>query len=229
LPAALKAGKKKDRTMNLTRRNELGAAARKKGRMKWFNEIEATTYERMDPLPGDEMISDAAGTLTNAITLRCSREEVWPWLVQMGAGRAGWYSYDVLDNGGHHSAEQIIPELQNAPVGSIFPALPQWRDGFVLVESEPAHWLILGWPAPTRGLVVTWAFVLKKVKPDVTRLIVRARANDEYRFHGLPKAMGLLLARVVHFVMERKQLLEIARRVEGGQKGGARHGSEATK
>ena len=76
---------------------------------------------------------------------------------------------------------------------------------------------------------MTWAFVLKKVKPDVTRLIVRARANDEYRFQGLPKAMGLLLARVVHFVMERKQLLEIARRVEGGQKEGARHGSEATK
>ena len=203
-------------------------ATRKKGGMKWFNEIEATIHERADPLPGDEMISDAAGSLTNAITLRCSREEVWPWLVQMGAGRAGWYSYDTLDNGGRRSAEQIIPELQNATVGSIFPALPQRRDGFVLVESEPAHWLILGWPAPTRRLVVTWAFVLKKVKPNVTRLIVRARASEEYRFHGLPTAMGVLLARVVHFVMERKQLLEIARRVEGGQKEGARHGSAAT-
>jgi hypothetical protein len=67
-------------------------------------------------------------------------------------------------------------------------------------------------------MVVTWAFMLHEIDDHTTRLIVRARASDGYRFHGLPKAMGLLLARAVHFVMERKQLLEIARRAEGGRK-----------
>ena len=61
---------------------------------------------------------------------------------------------------------------------------------------------------------MTWAFVLHEIDDNTTRLIVRARASDDYRFHGLPKQLGLLLARIVHFVMERKQLAEIARRAE---------------
>jgi hypothetical protein len=160
------------------------------------------------------MIRHAADSLTHAITVHCSRRELWPWIVQMGADRAGWYSYDILDNGGRHSAERILHGLQNPSVGAVFPALPGRRDGFVLLENEPAHWLVLGWPAEDGELMVTWAFMLHEIDDNTTRLIVRARASDDYRFHGLPKAMGLLLARMVHFVMERKQLLEIARRAE---------------
>ena len=63
--------------------------------------------------------------------------------------------------------------------------------------------------------MVTWAFMLHEIDKNTTRLIVRARASNDHRFHGLPKAMGLLLERMVHFVMERKQLLEIARRAKG--------------
>jgi hypothetical protein len=174
----------------------------------------ATAREHLLALPGDEMIRHAAGSLTHAITVHCSRRELWPWIVQMGADRAGWYSYDILDNGGRHSAERILQGLQNPSVGAVFPALPGRRDGFVLLESEPTHWLVLGWPTPVGDLSVTWAFVLHEIDDDTTRLIVRARANDDYRFHGLPKSLSLLLARIVHFVMERKQLLEIARRAE---------------
>ena len=144
----------------------------------------------------------------------CSRRELWPWLIQMGADRAGWYSYDLLDNGGRHSAEEILRDFQNPPVGAVFPALPGCRDGFVLIEQEPPNWLILGWPSPTGGQIVTWAFVLDEVEPSVTRLLVRVRASADYRFHRLPNAIGLWLARLVHFIMERKQLLEIARRAE---------------
>lgn len=99
-------------------------------------------------------------------------------------------------------------------VGDVFPALPGRRDGFVLLEAEPAHWMVLGWPTPDGELMVTWAFMLLEIDENTTRLIVRARASNDYRFHRLPKAMGLLMARMVHFVMERKQLLEIARRAE---------------
>ena len=174
----------------------------------------ATRREHLIALPGDEMIRHGAGSLTHGITVHCSRRELWPWLIQMGADRAGWYSYDVLDNGGRRSAEKVLPGLQHPSVGAVFPALPGRRDGFVLVEAEPEHWMVLGWPTPDGELMVTWAFMLCEIDANTTRLIVRARARDDYRFHGLPRSMGLLLARLVHFIMERKQLLEIARRAE---------------
>jgi hypothetical protein len=132
----------------------------------------------------------------------------------MGADRAGWYSYDWLDNGRRQSAERLLPGLQNPTVGAVFPALPGCEGGFVLVEKETHHWLVLGWPAEGGGQMVTWAFVLQEIDPHLTRLIVRVRASADYRFQGLPQAMGLWLARLVHFFMERKQLLGITRRAE---------------
>ena len=192
-----------------------------------FRRTRATAREHLLALPGDEMIRHAAGSLTHAITVHCNRRNLWPWLVQMGADRAGWYSYDLLDNGGRPSASQILRGYQSPSVGAVFPALPGRRDGFVLLENEPTHWLVLGWPSPDGDLMVTWAFMLHEIDENTTRLIVRARASEDYRFRGLPKAMGLVLARAVHFVMERKQLLEIARRAERGH--GGDHGPEATR
>jgi hypothetical protein len=61
----------------------------------------------------------------HAITIRARPAEIWPWLVQMGCRRAGWYSYDGLDNGGVRSAERILPEFQQVQVGDIFPATPR--------------------------------------------------------------------------------------------------------
>jgi len=182
--------------------------------MKQRQSVRATAREHLLALPGDEMIRSAAHTLTHAITVHCSRRELWPWLIQMGADRAGWYSYDVLDNGGRRSVEHIVQGLQSPPVGAVFPALPGERDGFILLESEPTKWLVLGWHGPDGGLNVTWSFMLVDVDDNTTRLIVRARARDDCRFHGLPKAVGFWLVRMVHSVMERKQLLEIARRAE---------------
>ena len=179
------------------------------------NLVKATERERTLALPGDTIIADAVDSVTHAITINCSRRELWPWLVQMGSGRAGWYSYDLLDNGGRHSAEHILRDLQHPTVGAVFPGLPGRTDGFVLLEQEPAQWLVLSWPSPEGRAIVTWAFVLHELRPDRTRLIVRARASNRYSFHGLPHGIGLWLAKVVHFIMERKQLIEIARRAEG--------------
>jgi hypothetical protein len=183
--------------------------------MNLHSRIHATEREQVETLPGDGFVRHAADTLTHAITLDCNYRELWPWLVQMGADRAGWYSYDLLDNGGWHSAEQILRRFQSPSVGTVFPALPGTREGFVLIDIEPTHWLVLGWPSATGEQMVTWAFVLRELGPNTTRLIVRARASEQYKFHGLPNAFGLWLARVVHFIMERKQLVELARRAEG--------------
>ena len=80
----------------------------------WPRSVRATHLERTRVLPGDELIPEPIGTLTHAITIRRPAREVWPWLAQMGAGnRAGWYSYDIIDNGRRRSAARIVEELQH--------------------------------------------------------------------------------------------------------------------
>ncbi|MGE5245288.1 MAG: alpha/beta fold hydrolase [Betaproteobacteria bacterium] len=177
--------------------------------------VRATRAERTRPLPGDDRIPRTIDTLTHAITIQRAPHDVWPWLAQMGAGnRAGWYSYDWLDNGRRPSATRIVPDLQHPAVGTIFPALPGATDGFVVLAIEPERALMLGWPAPDGTTEVTWTFVLGESMPGVTRLLVRARGGPGYRFHGLPQLPTRLAVRVVHFIMQRKQLLGIARRAE---------------
>ncbi len=87
--------------------------------------VRATREEKTRALPGDERIPEAIDTLTHGVTIRRPPRDVWPWLVQMGAGsRAGWYSYDWLDNGRQPSAMRIVPELQHPTVGLSFPRCP---------------------------------------------------------------------------------------------------------
>jgi hypothetical protein len=175
--------------------------------------IHATRVESNRRLVGDDFIAAPIASLTHAITIRCTPDEVWPWIAQMGAGRAGWYSYDAIDNGGKPSADRIIPELQDVEVGFIFPWLPGATEGFIVLACDPGHSLVLG--APGRGAepLATWAFVLEPVKGD-TRVIVRARAGQGYEFHGLPGWVARYIVPPGHFVMQRKQLLGIASRAE---------------
>jgi hypothetical protein len=183
-----------------------------------FTSVRATHEEKIRALPGDGRISQPIDTLTHGLTIQCAPREVWPWLVQMGAGnRAGWYSYDWLDNGRRSSAARIVPELQHPAVGSIFPALPGVTDGFTLLAIDPERMLTLGWLAPDGTPMVTWTFVLEEVSRGVTRLLVRVRGGPEYRFHGLPLPLTKLLIRIVHFIMERKQLVGIAKRAQMSQ------------
>jgi hypothetical protein len=174
----------------------------------------ATVDERRRTLPGDDYISSPLASITHAITIRCWPSMLWPWLAQMGAGRAGWYSYDWIDNGREPSARCIVPELQHPAIGAVFPAMPGITEGFTLLAFEHERTLTLGWLAPNGTLEVTWTFVLDEIAPGVTRLLVRVRGGPGYRFHGLPLLLTRLVVRVVHFIMQRKQLLGIASRAE---------------
>ena len=183
--------------------------------MTLWRSVRATTDEQARALPGDELISQAIDTLTHGVTIRCGPDVVWPWLVQMGAGsRAGWYSYDWLDNGRQPSAERIVPELQHPALGTIFPGLPGLTEGFTLLALDYERVLTLGWLTPDGTLQVTWTFVLNEVAPGVTRLLVRVRGGPGYRFHGLPLPLTKQVIRVVHFIMQRKQLFGIRQRAE---------------
>lgn len=177
--------------------------------------VEATKAERTSPLPGDDLIGHPIASLTHAITIHRPSREVWPWIAQMGAGnRSGWYSYDFIDNGGHPSAASIVPELQHLAVGMIFPALPGATDAFTLLAFESGRFLILGVPLPNAPPVMTWAFVLEPGADDSTRLIVRARGGPGYQFKRVPRWLTGSVVPFVHFVMQRKQLLNIARLAE---------------
>ena len=176
--------------------------------------VSATVEEQHRVLAGDALIADPVASMTHAITIHTSPAQVWPWLAQMGAGRAGWYSYDSIDNGRKRSAERIVPELQQVEVGYLFPWLPGAVDGFVVLACSPERFLVLGAVAPDGLTVVSWAFVLDPQADGTTRLIVRARAREAYRFFGLPSWVVKRLAPRGHFVMQRKQLLGIAWRAE---------------
>ena len=176
--------------------------------------VRATAEESTQPLVGDALIGNPLEVRTHAITIRCVPGKVWPWLAQMGGGRAGWYSYDAIDNGGQPSAERIDPSLQHVQVGDIFPFVPGSSDGFTVLASAPGRSLLLAALRPNGAPVVTWAFVLEPIHHGCTRLLVRVRASKTYQFHGVPP---WLLKRIVppgHYLMERRQLLGIARRAE---------------
>jgi hypothetical protein len=177
--------------------------------------VRASRLERTRALPGDELIRDPIASLTHAITIQRPPHDVWPWLVQMGADRAGWYSYDFIDNGRRPSADRIVSALQTVAVGDLFPATPGATDGFHVLACETARYLVLGWRrAPDAAPIMTWAFILEWRTDTTTRLIVRARGGREYPFYGLPPWLGKPFIRFGHFVMQRKQLLGIAARAE---------------
>jgi hypothetical protein len=166
--------------------------------------------EERQPLPGDALLPEAKGRWTHAITIHASPAEIWPWLVQMGCRRGGWYSYDGLDNGSVPSADRIHPELQEIAAGNLMPWSPKAVEGFFVAELEPGRSLVLTGDA---GLYrVVWAFVLEPIDPNSTRLLARASGDYDRR------AVWLLLQlvwRPMHFAMERKQLLNLRRRSEG--------------
>ena len=162
------------------------------------------------PLPGDDVLPNPKGHWTNAITIRGRPDDIWPWLAQMGCRRGGWYSYDGLDNGGVRSANKIIPELQRVEVGDLFAGTPTADDGFFVAKVEPERVLVL--TANAGNLYrAAWAFVLEPIDDRMTRLITRSSGTYERRL----VALGLhLIGHPVHFGMQRKQLLNIKRRVE---------------
>jgi hypothetical protein len=91
-------------------------------------------------LPGDELIAGPTAGDTRSITIDAPAAAIWPWLVQMGFGRAGWYSYDTMDMRGR-SATAIVPEWQGLAVGQTMRTWP--GGGFEVTQVEPDHALVL--------------------------------------------------------------------------------------
>ena len=175
----------------------------------WMRTWGATAAECEAALPGDDFVPGASTQATRAITLGSPPEAVWPWLVQIGTRRAGWYSYACLDNGCHPSAEAILPEFQGLKQGDKVPISPDGKASFPVALLLKERLLGLGGDDGKVGAL--WAMVLQPLPEGRCRLIVRLRMRVRPWYVGLP---AQLLLEPVHFIMERKMLLELERRTE---------------
>ena len=199
----------------------------------------ATAQETAAPLPGDELVRTPRMQSTRAVTINAPAASVWPWLVQLGAGRGGMYSYDLLENAaglGMHSADRILPEYQQLNVGDVVPLVSRkgTEMGIPVRRLEAGSVLGLGGTMdPRTGMIrpsggaaagprveLGWTFVLQPVHERRTRLLSRTRYDYS------PLAVGLILRPVlepVQFIMERRMLRGIKSRAEGrGRQSGGR-------
>lgn len=184
-----------------------------------------TGEEARETLPGDELVPVATSRTTRAVSVAAPPEGVWPWLVQLGQGRGGLYSYDALENLlglDIHSADRVVPELQDLAVGDEVRLVPPGTEPdltFRVTRLEPPHVLVLG-PRGSRdeafaqGLPFpVWAFVVRPgERPGTSRLLTR------FTLQAPPRVLSALAYRwalaPVHFVMERRMLLGIRERAE---------------
>jgi hypothetical protein len=164
----------------------------------WHLRWGATDAEVQRSLPGDDLVPDPRWGNTQAITIRASAAEVWPWLVQIGYKRAGWYSHDSIHrllgvagsvDEDRRSASRIVPELQHLGIGDSIEIAPGM--GYTVVDIEPGRALVLqaridmgAWrsldaaePLPDRYLDSSWVWFLDELDKGVTRLIVRNRTD----------------------------------------------------
>jgi hypothetical protein len=175
----------------------------------------ATDHELTEILPGDDVLGRAGLISTRAITIRSSPEDVWPWIAQLGQGRAGFYSYDFIENlvGCEiHSAETVMAQWQDIAVGDQVRLHPDVS--LVVSVVKPGRALVLRGAVPmgdvTAPYDMTWAFVLHDEPGGATRLLVRER----YQYQAWWAALLVEPVELVSLVMSQRMLRGIKRRAE---------------
>jgi len=162
----------------------------------------ATQQEVDEDLPGDEIIGQARYRTTHAVTVNAPVEVVWPWLVQLGQGRGGLYSYDWLENLLRldiHSADRIVPDYQHLAVGDLVRLVPEGTQPplqFAVTRVEPPHLLVLGPEGSRQNSFKAkmpypcWTFRLTSGPGHTTRLVARFQ-----RLRAGPDGPGALQVR----------------------------------
>jgi hypothetical protein len=177
----------------------------------------ATDEDVRRVLPGDEFLSSPEVLSTRAITISAPPSAVWPWLMQMGSGKGGVYTYDWIENLfglNMHSVDQILPEFQDRKVGDLEQlgkSGPRMRvdvldaEKAMVLHSEDGNWV--------------WAFVLVPLDPNVTRLLSRNRISTPGA-SLVRRAIQTLVMEPGSLIMERKMLLGIKQRAEALHRSG---------
>ena len=167
----------------------------------------ATDEELERPMPGAEIVERPTFNATRAVTIAARPEEIWPWIVQMGVTRAGWYSYDLLDNLGRPSAQRILPQFQNPKIGDVIPMSPDGKQGMYVKDFEQDRWML--WWDGKGGM--SWSWGLYPVDEGHTRLSTRVRMR--YKWHS-PSIVFDMLVEFTDIIMMRKSILGIKERAE---------------
>lgn len=183
----------------------------------WAMEWGTTAIERASTLPGDEFVPVAHYRVDHGITINAPTEAVWPWVIQVGQDRAGFYSYSKLENAfGARitNANRIVPQWQKRQVGELVPTVPEnylggvfgRRLGCTVLKVVPGEALVLqGWGA----------FVVLPTIDNKTRMLIRTRGEGTPSFAGiLQSPFTLLVFEPAHFIMERRMLIGIKQRAE---------------
>lgn len=177
---------------------------------RWCLTWGATSHEAGRPMPGDELLPLPDMLTTRAVSIAAPPAAVWPWLVQMGSGRGGAYTYDWIENLfglGMHSADEILPEFQDLKVGDV---LPVGRDGpgMKVEVLEPER--LLAFQSEDR----TWVWIFGLYPEDGgTRLVSRNRIWTP-NVSALGRLGNTMVMEPGSLVMERKMLLGIRSRAE---------------
>ncbi len=167
----------------------------------------ATDAEVARAMPGDEIQPRPIFNATRAVTVQARPEQIWPWLVQIGYGRSGWYGYDWIDNDGLPSADRIIPALQHLKVGDTISILKgnNWK----VVAVEPNHYLV--WES--KGGHDSMVLALYPVDVSHTRLVWRIHNNTPYDWTS-PYIVPQLFTDGVDLLAIRQNMLGIKARAE---------------
>ncbi len=171
----------------------------------------ATDEEFGREMEGDELVPAPESTVTRAITINARPEHIFPWIVQMGEGRGGLYSYDWLDRLfgflSHNSAERILPQFQDLKDGDKIPlgAGPP----FPIYRVVKDRLLIIG--EKNKGMGFTWQIELIPMSDGRTRLVSRNRSCAP---PNLAARLMMLILDPAAFVMTRKWMLNLKRLAE---------------
>jgi hypothetical protein len=187
----------------------------------WHLAWGTTHLDRIAVLPGDALTPYATSFVTHAVNIDAPPEAVWPWIVQIGQDRGGFYSYTFLENLAGcdmRNARRIVPEWQQRAIGdTVWFATPKRYGGrarMIAAVVEPMRALVLATPADwelirsgKEGLDTTWTFALQRMGERSTRLLVRLRSSAN---PGVwTRMINFVFWEPAHFLMERKMLLSI--------------------
>lgn len=175
----------------------------------WHLRWGATEDEVRAAMPGDELVPRASFTATRAITIGAPPEAVWPWIVQMGYRRAGFYTYDLLDNAGRASASGILPQYQHPQAGDWVPMAGKITEAtaFRVAAFETGSWLV--WQKADS----TWSWKLDRLRDGRTRLITRLKQRYPWEKPG-SAVLTVVLLEFGDFPMMRRVLTGIKARAE---------------
>lgn len=188
----------------------------------WHLRWGATADEVRDAMPGDEIVSRAQFNATRAVTVGAPPERVWPWIVQLGYGRAGFYTYDLIDNASQRSAERILEEYQHPVAGDPMPMFKKLNGlaiAYTVTAFETDKWMV--WvhrPNATEKPDSTWTWRLTPLAGG-TRLVTRMKQDYRWRTPRLA-IFNFVLMELGDFAMERRMLKGIKRRAESAERSG---------